>query len=217
MHWTDTAWLAAGFAAQGLFAARFLVQWVLSERARRSLLPVHFWYLSLIGAVLLLAYAVHRRDPVIAAGQIVGVGIYFRNLHFIFPDRPIARGLRWLWLWLGLCGIAGLVGYHWGPDSASRPLILDDFWTAFGFVGQSVFTARFLVQWWSTERARRTMVPRSFWYLSISGGLMMLSYALAMVDPVIMLGQAMGLVVYTRNLVLMQRGGPVYQKTLSAT
>ena len=131
MHWADAAWLAAGFAAQGLFAVRFLVQWVLSERARRSLLPVHFWYLSLIGAALLLAYAVHRRDPVIAAGQIVGVGIYFRNLHFIFPDRPVARGRRWLWLWLGLCGIAGLTGYHLGPDSASRPMMLHDFWTTF--------------------------------------------------------------------------------------
>ena len=72
MHWSDAVWLTAGFLAQGFFSARFLMQWILSERAGRSLLPVHFWYFSVAGSVLLLAYAIHRRDPVIATGQVIG-------------------------------------------------------------------------------------------------------------------------------------------------
>jgi lipid-A-disaccharide synthase-like uncharacterized protein len=206
MHWSDAVWLSAGFLAQGLFAARFLVQWVLSERAGRSLLPVHFWYLSVAAAVLLLAYAVHRRDPVIAAGQVVGLGISLRNLRFIVKvHRRVAR--LWFLFWFALVGAAALAGYHLGPNSAAKPLILDDFWTTFGFIGQITFTGRFVVQWWFTERARRSVIPRAFWYLSILGSLMLLAYAIAMLDPVIILGQSLGLIVYGRNLVLLNRTG----------
>ncbi|MCG6964999.1 MAG: lipid-A-disaccharide synthase N-terminal domain-containing protein [Chromatiaceae bacterium] len=215
MHWSDMIWLAAGFTAQGFFSARFLAQWILSERAGRSLLPVHFWYLSVAGSVLLLAYAVYRRDPVIAAGQVVGLGIYLRNLQFIRLERKGDMARRWSLLWLGLVAAAAVAGYHLGPDSAMRKLLLDDFWTVFGFVGQAIFTGRFVVQWWATERARRSIVPRAFWYLSILGSLMLLAYAIAMLDPVIILGQSLGLVVYTRNLILLRRAA-AQQATLSA-
>lgn len=76
-------WLALGFAAQLLFSARFLVQWVASERAGRSVVPTAFWWLSLAGGVSLLAYAVHRRDPVFVLGQLPGVLVYSRNLVLI--------------------------------------------------------------------------------------------------------------------------------------
>lgn len=205
MHWSDVAWLAAGFAAQGFFSARFLVQWLLSERARRSLMPIHFWYFSVAGAALLLAYAVHQRDPVISAGQLIGLAIYLRNLEFIGRERPAGRALSWVWPWLGLTLVALYCGYHFGPDSAARRLVLDDFWTVWGFAGQALFTGRFLVQWFYTERARRSVMPLGFWYLSITGGLMLLAYAVAVRDPVIILGQAFGVLVYSRNLILIRR------------
>lgn len=206
MHWSDLLWLVVGFSAQAAFSARFLVQWLLSERARRSLMPIHFWYFSVAGAVLLLAYAIHKRDPVITAGQLVGLGIYLRNLEFIGRDNNAGRAASWFWPWVGLAFAAALVGYHLGPDSAIRPLVLHDFWTVFGFAGQTLFTGRFLVQWYYTERARRSVMPIAFWYLSITGGLMLLAYAVAVVDPVIILGQAFGVIVYGRNLMLIRRG-----------
>ncbi|MBK1731749.1 lipid-A-disaccharide synthase N-terminal domain-containing protein [Thiococcus pfennigii] len=205
MQWSDMLWLAVGFLAQVFFAARFLSQWLLSERAGRSVLPIHFWYLSVAGAVLLLAYAVHRRDPVIVAGQLASLGIYLRNLRFMLPQTDSFVVRRSASLWLGLVGLAVVVGYHVGPDSALRPLLVHDFWTVFGFVGQFLFTGRFVVQWWVTERERRSLMPRGFWYLSIVGTLMLLSYAVAVRDPVIIVGQCLGLVVYARNLVLMAR------------
>jgi len=76
-------WLALGFLAQALFASRFVVQWLASERARASVIPVAFWYLSLVGGLMLLAYAIYRRDPVFILGQATGALIYARNLFLI--------------------------------------------------------------------------------------------------------------------------------------
>jgi lipid-A-disaccharide synthase-like uncharacterized protein len=76
-------WLGLGFVAQALFASRFIVQWISSERAGQSVVPIAFWYLSLGGAVLLLIYAIYRRDPVFIIGQSVGGFIYARNLVLI--------------------------------------------------------------------------------------------------------------------------------------
>jgi lipid-A-disaccharide synthase-like uncharacterized protein len=80
-------WVVLGFVAQFMFMMRFVVQWIASERARRSVLPVAFWFFSLAGGALLLAYAVYREDPVFIAGQGLGLIIYARNLWLIFSER----------------------------------------------------------------------------------------------------------------------------------
>ena len=76
-------WVVLGFLAQGFFTMRFLVQWIASERARASVIPVAFWFLSIGGGVLLLIYALYRRDPVFIVGQAFGLLVYVRNLYFI--------------------------------------------------------------------------------------------------------------------------------------
>lgn len=82
-------WLAVGFLGQALFTARFLVQWLASERERDAVVPVAFWWLSLVGGASLLAYAIARRDPVIIFGQSIGLFVYARNLVLI--DRARRR------------------------------------------------------------------------------------------------------------------------------
>jgi lipid-A-disaccharide synthase-like uncharacterized protein len=79
----EAIWITIGFLGQTFFSARFLVQWVASERARRSVVPLAFWFLSLGGGATLLAYAIYRRDPVFIAGQGAGLFIYLRNLVLI--------------------------------------------------------------------------------------------------------------------------------------
>jgi lipid-A-disaccharide synthase-like uncharacterized protein len=84
------AWVLLGFVAQGFFTARFVVQWIASERAGKSVIPLAFWLLSIGGGALLLAYALYRRDPVFIAGQAFGVFVYVRNLYFVLRERRSA-------------------------------------------------------------------------------------------------------------------------------
>jgi len=83
----NTFWLVLGFVAQALFSARFILQWIASERAGKSVMPVVFWYLSILGSVLLLAYAIYRQDPVFILGQSAGLIVYFRNLYLIGREK----------------------------------------------------------------------------------------------------------------------------------
>jgi lipid-A-disaccharide synthase-like uncharacterized protein len=78
-------------------------------------------------------------------------------------------------------------------------------WVLFGFLGQAIFAARFIIQWIVSEKKKESIVPLSFWYFSIAGGVVLLIYAVYKKDPVFMLGQASGLVVYTRNLMLIRK------------
>tara|TARA_B100000242_G_scaffold110153_1_gene76849 strand:- start:95 stop:469 length:375 start_codon:yes stop_codon:yes gene_type:complete len=76
-----------GFGGQGLFAARFLIQWITSESVKKSVVPIAFWYFSISGGIVLLTYAIWRKDPVIIAGQSIGILIYARNLYFIHINK----------------------------------------------------------------------------------------------------------------------------------
>src|SRR5437867_1668983 len=87
---TEKLWLAVGFTAQLMFSMRFIVQWIASERARRSIVPETFWYFSLFGGALLLAYAIYRLDPVFMLGQAMGLVIYARNIYFIRNHHKLA-------------------------------------------------------------------------------------------------------------------------------
>ncbi|WGV20492.1 MULTISPECIES: lipid-A-disaccharide synthase N-terminal domain-containing protein [Pseudomonas] len=79
----ETLWLIIGFAGQVVFTGRFVLQWLYSEFKRRSVIPVGFWYLSMLGSALLLTYAIYRQDPVFIIGQSFGFLVYLRNLQLI--------------------------------------------------------------------------------------------------------------------------------------
>jgi lipid-A-disaccharide synthase-like uncharacterized protein len=90
MTTTESIWIAVGFLGQGLFFGRWVIQWIASERTAKSQMPIAFWYLSLVGGLITLAYAIYRRDPVFIAGQGVGALVYIRNLMLIHRQRPDA-------------------------------------------------------------------------------------------------------------------------------
>ena len=83
----ELVFLSIGFLGQGVFASRFLIQWIYSERKGESYIPIIFWYLSIIGGIGLLTYAIFRKDPVIISGQSVGLFIYLRNLILIYRKK----------------------------------------------------------------------------------------------------------------------------------
>lgn len=86
----DTLWLIVGFAGQAMFTMRFIVQWIQSERQKKSIIPLAFWYFSLSGGIILFSYAVYRRDPVFILGQSFGIFVYMRNLYFIHRNKADA-------------------------------------------------------------------------------------------------------------------------------
>lgn len=88
--WGEFWWVVIGLGGQLLFTARFLVQWIASERAGRSVVPLAFWYFSVGGGIILFAYAVYRKDPVFILGQSMGLFIYLRNLWLIYGERSKA-------------------------------------------------------------------------------------------------------------------------------
>jgi lipid-A-disaccharide synthase-like uncharacterized protein len=82
-------WVLLGYAGQALFTMRFVVQWIATERARKSVIPVAFWFFSIGGGLLLFGYALYIRDPVFILGQGFGVFVYLRNLYFVYRQRAV--------------------------------------------------------------------------------------------------------------------------------
>lgn len=91
-----TLWLAFGFIGQGLFAARFIVQWIKSEKEKKSVVPIHFWYFSFVGGAMLFIYVCHLRDPVLILGQLSGLFIYARNLQLIYKEKKALKHTKGL-------------------------------------------------------------------------------------------------------------------------
>jgi len=83
----EMMWVGIGFVGQSLFFSRWLLQWVVSERKAESQIPVSFWYMSLIGSVIVLAYAIHKMDPVFIVGQGVGTLVYVRNIMLVHRTK----------------------------------------------------------------------------------------------------------------------------------
>ena len=83
----ELIFMIIGFLGQGLFASRFIIQWIYSEKKGKSVIPIQFWYLSIFGGLGLLVYAISRQDPVIIIGQVFGIFIYTRNLYLIYNKK----------------------------------------------------------------------------------------------------------------------------------
>jgi lipid-A-disaccharide synthase-like uncharacterized protein len=216
----DMIWNSVAAAAQIVFALRFLFQWLISERRRESVVPAGFWYLSLAGGALLSAYALFR-DPVILVSAAPSVAIYARNIALI--SRSNARTLGYLGVAVALVSATALVlfgptGSEWLSLYRSQlwQTRTDTLWFAFGCTAQLVFFTRFIWQWIVSERRGECVIPVAFWHFSLAGGTMLTLYAFYR-DPWIVPGQAAGLIVYIRNLMLIRRANRAKQTaTLAA-
>jgi len=87
----DIIWLAVGFSGQTFFSLRFIIQWIQTEKMKKSVIPVAFWYFSLLGGSTLFIYAIHKKDPVFIVGQGMGLFIYLRNLYYILRTNKNER------------------------------------------------------------------------------------------------------------------------------
>lgn len=193
-----------GFLAQGLFSARLLVQWLLSEKAKKVVSPEIFWQLSLFASLLLMGYGILRKDLVIIGGQLVSYFIYTRNLKLKNNWDQLPRTIRLLALMAPFFTLGLLIFNHNGynfSDLAHNPKINASLFTL-GTTGQVIFTFRFIYQWLYSEKKKISVLPPLFWIISISGATIIIGYAIIRKDPVLIVGQTFGILIYSRNLIL---------------
>ena len=195
--------LTLGFSAQAFFGLRTTLQWLKSEMAHKSVSPVSYWIFSVIGACLMFIYGVLRNDFSIILGQFIAYFIYLWNLHangiwskmkaltkILLPVLPFVAALLLL-----------KDAQEYSQNFFSNkdiPLWL----VVFGSTGQLMFTLRFIYQFIYSHRRHLSVLPKGFWTISIIGSGMIIIYGIIRLDPVLILGQVFGFVVYFRNLIL---------------
>lgn len=202
-HWLL---LGIGLLAQGFFSARILVQWILSERARRVLSPSIFWVLSICGSYLLCIYGWLREDFAIVLGQFISYYVYLYNLRLKHIWEHVATPLRWVLMLTPVAAI--LFAMHDAPEFVATFFHNDDvpLWLLiFGSCGQVLFTLRFIYQMWYSSRRGESELPPMFWIISLAGSMAIVTYGIIRLDPVLILGQSFGLVAYIRNLMIGSR------------
>jgi lipid-A-disaccharide synthase-like uncharacterized protein len=194
---------AIGFLAQGFFSARILSQWYKSEKAKALVSPLSYWIFSLAGSYLMFVYGWCRDDFSIILGQLISYYIYIWNLNVKGLWHKLNILIRII---LVATPVAALVMVF--NDAAS---FLDSFLkndniplglVIFGSFGQVVFTLRFVYQLLYSHKKKESALPIGFWLISLLGSGIIITYGIIRKDPVLILGQSFGFVVYVRNVVI---------------
>ena len=194
-----------GFLAQILFSGRLLVQWTMSERAKKVITPSLFWQMSLIASFLLFVYGYLRDDFAIMLGQALTYFIYIRNLQLQGEWQKSPKVVR---VFLFIFPILLVIYYYnnntFDLDNLLRNEAIPIWLLTWGIIAQIIFTLRFIYQWMYSEKNKESILPFGFWLLSLIGSGMILFYAILRKDPVLFIGHIFGSVVYIRNLILLR-------------
>ncbi len=197
----NTLVYSIGFFAQGLFSARLLVQWLLSEKAKKVESPIIYWQLSILASFLLFIYGWLRDDFAIILGQYISYFIYIWNLN----NKGHWKSLNLLVKSILLLTPAFVVVYLLFTFETNFPRLFENKniplgILIFGSLGQIIFTLRFIYQWIYSRKKGESVFPVSFWLLSLLGTVIIISYGIYRKDPVLVLGQSAGFIAYIRNL-----------------
>ena len=204
-----------GFLSGLAFGARFIVQWLQSERAHQSVVTRSFWHLSLLGNLLLLIHSLIQIQAQIGIVQACNAVISWRNLNLIQTKRPPVSFAAVICLLVGsilLTCLAFQLEGGWfriptAPWQSGDPGSISFVWHAIGTLAYLLFSSRFWIQWWLSERAQASSLPLCFWWLSLGGALLSIPYFIKIGDTVNLIGPMMGIVPYIRNLMLMKKIG----------
>lgn len=204
---------ALGFFSQILFFTRTIAQWFKSEQEGEVTSPAIYWQISLIGSILMLTYGILRNDFAIVLGQFVVYAIYIRNLqlkkvwkimHFISKSLALVVPL----VIIGWLIFADRYNFRSIVKNEDVPFLL----LIWGTAGQLIFTFRFVYQWIYSESRKDSVLPLGFWIISTIGSLMIFTYAIYRLDPVLFAAHSLGLFVYVRNIFLFFGKGSLFSK-----
>ena len=195
-----------GIAAQILFSGRLLVQWIASERAKKVLSPTLFWQMSMAASFMLCVYGWLRNDFAIIAGQLISYYIYIWNLRAKKAWDTMPAVLRAVVSYLPVAAVCWFaIDWRETAEHLFQQENIPGWLIVFGTVGQFTFTLRFIYQWRYSARAGESLLPTTFWLISLLGSGMIIAYAIIRRDPVLILGQSTGFVVYLRNIMISGR------------
>ncbi len=205
---------ALGFLAQSLFGARSIVQWYLSEREGKVVSPTLFWVFSLSGSSLFLLYGLIRQDIVILIGQSISFYIYIRNLQLkrVWSRIPLFFQLLFV-------AIPPSILLLWFQQESTFAFKADLSFTFMfvGIAGQLLLNCRYLYQWYFSEKANESVLPLGFWIISLAASVMVVVYSIARQEPVLLVAQSLGIVVYLRNIIIYSRSTPKGQSRINNT
>ena len=192
-----------GFLAQLLFSIRLISPWFLSEKAKKVKTPTLYWKISLLAALLLFIYGYLRDDLPIMLGQAFIYTIYFRNLKLQHEWKETNLIFKITVILTPILIAAYLIFFS---EQTLKSLVENEdipLWLVIvGIIGQVVYTSRFIYQWVYSERHEKSSLPKGFWILSLSGSIIIFTYAIFRRDPVLLAAHFFGAIVYIRNLFL---------------
>lgn len=210
-----------GFLAALAFGGRFIIQWWQSEKAQKSLVTRSFWQLSLIGNLLLLLHSLIQLQYHVCLVQGCNAVISWRNLNLMQTRRPPIAFHTVVGLLIGSSLIISFAFVlqdwfalhtqsHWfriptAPWQHFSSHAVSLFWHILGSVAYLLFSSRSWVQWWLAEKAHESLLPLSFWWLSLMGALLSIAYFMRIGDSVNLVGPLVGLIPYLRNLMLIYK------------
>jgi lipid-A-disaccharide synthase-like uncharacterized protein len=210
-----------GFLSAIAFGGRFIIQWLESERASKTVVPRSFWILSLIGNILLAIHSFIQVQYHICLVQVCNAIISWRNLNLMKQvDKQFSFKAVLSFLFLAATLTTGAFilqdlilqhsTTHWfrtpvAPWQTGKHVDVSFFWHLLGTIAYLLFSSRFWLQWMISERAQKSELPLSFWWLSLIGAVFSIAYFTHLGDLVNLIGPLVGLVPYIRNLILMQK------------
>ncbi len=203
--------IGLGFLAQALFFTRTIAQWFKSEQEGEVISPTIYWQISLLASILMLTYGILRNDFAIVVGQFLVYSIYIRNLQL----KKAWQKMHWAIKSLAL--IVPLIYLGWLVFSGNFSTIFNNedvslFWMIWGTAAQMVFISRFFYQWLYSENRKESVLPLGFWIISTVGSLMIFTYSISRLDPVLFAAHSLGLFIYTRNILLHYGKGSLFSK-----
>ena len=209
-----------GFLSSLIFGARFIIQWLTSEKAQKSVVPQIFWQLSLLGNSLLFLHSVVQMQFHVCLVQSLNAVISWRNLNLMQCKKaPASFNFVCLLMVFSVFftvgtfalvdGINGRSG-DWfqiplAPWQTTAASFVSFYWHLLGLFAYMMFSSRFWIQWWTIEKTQASSIPLSFWWISLVGALLSLIYFLKISDLVNLIGPLIGIVPYVRNLMLIKK------------